>query len=99
MGRPKAEIVTFKADESLVSALQGVPNRSEFIRGAIQAALDGACPLCMGTGTLTPDQKAHWEQFAQAHSVVECSECHGRYLVCDRGKGRSGAPSRTRRRT
>lgn len=97
MSRPKAEIVTFKADESLVAALGGVPNRSEFIRGAIQAALDGACPLCMGTGTLTPDQKAHWEEFTRAHSVVECSDCHERHLVCERGGARSSVPSRKRR--
>ena len=61
------------------------------------ALQDGACPLCMGTGTLTPDQKAHWEEFARAHSVVECSDCHERHLVCERGKGRPSVLSRKRR--
>ena len=40
MSEPKKqEIITFKVDEALRRALQGVQNRSEFIRAAILAAL------------------------------------------------------------
>ena len=54
MGRrkQKTEIVTFKADESLLVAMEGIPNRSEFIRDAVSAALESVCPLCSGTGIL-----------------------------------------------
>jgi hypothetical protein len=82
MPRQKQAIVTFKADESLVEALRGVPNRSAFIRTAVLAALDNMCPLCSGTGILSPDQKAHWEAFAKDHAVKECDECHEVHLVC-----------------
>lgn len=78
----KQEIVTFKADQALIEAMRGVPNRSEFIREAILAALDSSCPLCGGTGTLTPDQRKHWRAFKSQHPVIECSECHAMHIVC-----------------
>ena len=83
MAGAKAEIITFKADESLLEAMAGAPNRSEFIRRAILAALDGACPLCAGTGVLSPAQREHWHALADSHSMQECGDCHERHLVCD----------------
>lgn len=85
MSRPnrKEEIITFKADESLSKALSGIRNRSEFIRTAILNALDSTCPLCMGTGILTPSQREHWEEFAKHHHVEECDSCHELHLICD----------------
>lgn len=80
--KQKTEIITFKADETLLSAMEGIDNRSEFIRDAVAAALEGTCPLCMGTGFLTPSQRQHWEKFAADHAVVRCDECHEKYLVC-----------------
>jgi metal-responsive CopG/Arc/MetJ family transcriptional regulator len=83
--KPKAkaaEIITFKADEALLDALRGVHNRSEFIRSAILAALDSACPLCKGTGVLTPNQKEHWELFSREHRLEECGTCHEMHLIC-----------------
>jgi len=78
----KDEIVTFKADVSLLKAMKGLPNRSEFIRTAILAALDSVCPVCNGTGILTPNQKGHWNKFALSHAVKECEQCHEMHLVC-----------------
>ena len=78
----KQEIVTFKVDQSLWEALCDVPNRSEFIRQAIQTAMDGACPLCQGTGTLSPAQKEHWKRFSENHRVRKCNECQAIHLVC-----------------
>ena len=82
MSKRKQEIVSFKADESLLEAMKGIPNRSEFIRSAILSALDSACPLCKGTGILTPSQHDHWKAFAKDHDIKECDECHELYLVC-----------------
>lgn len=80
----KSEIVTFKADEALLRALQGVPNRSEFIRNAVLAALDNTCPLCRGRGALTSNQKRHWSEFISSHHLRECDDCHEVHVVCDR---------------
>ncbi len=96
----KSEIITFKADAAMSAAMQGVPNRSAFIRSAILAALDNTCPLCAGSGTLSPNQKRHWEALAQDHSVQRCGRCNERRLVCGRGRspGRRVGAARGRRR-
>jgi hypothetical protein len=80
--KKKQEIITFKVDETLRRALRGVENRSEFIRAAILAALDSVCPLCKGSGILTPDQRRHWDAFAKNHALEECQDCHAVHLVC-----------------
>ncbi|MEW5925239.1 MAG: ribbon-helix-helix domain-containing protein [Candidatus Zixiibacteriota bacterium] len=83
MKRNKKEIVTFKADESLLDAMKGIPNRSEFIRSAVMHALDSVCPLCRGTGILTPNQRNHWKDFASNHRIEECLDCHEMHIVCE----------------
>jgi hypothetical protein len=95
MRKPKPEIITFKAGQSLLEAMKGVPNRSEFIRAALLAALDSTCPLCRGTGIMTPDQKRHWDAFAADHTVTECGQCHAVHVVC--GSGRRGRAHVARR--
>ena len=86
MGRAKADTITFKVEAPLMELLRRVPNRSAFIRGAILNALENACPLCQGSGHLSPDQKRHWDAFAADHGLQECGDCHELHLVC-RGKG------------
>jgi hypothetical protein len=85
--RKTPSIVTFKADTSLLEALQGVENRSEFIRAALLSALDNICPLCKGRGLLTPNQKEHWAALAADHPLEECDDCHEFYLACRRSRG------------
>jgi hypothetical protein len=80
--RKKSDIVTFKVDQAMYDALQSIPNRSNFIRSAILAALDNTCPLCSGTGIMTPNQKKHWESFRRTHTVEECADCKEFHLVC-----------------
>jgi hypothetical protein len=78
----KHDIITFKVDEALRRAMRGVENRSEFIRSAILAALNSVCPMCKGSGILTPDQRRHWDAFSKNHSFEECRDCHAVHLVC-----------------
>ena len=77
--------------------MRGVQNRSEFIRSAILAALDSVCPLCKGSGILTPDQRRHWDAFAKSHTLTECTDCHAVHLVCPAGdqSGHAGATHET----
>jgi hypothetical protein len=81
----KDEVITFKAGASLAQAIRRMPNRSEFIRAAILSAMDNVCPLCQGTGILTPEQKKHWVSFARDHQVIQCRDCDAVYLQCDTG--------------
>ena len=79
----KNDVITFKVDGDLRKALMHMKNRSEFIRSALFAALDGTCPLCHGYGTLTPRQMEHWHKFSQGHQLTECMECHGVVIKCE----------------
>ncbi|MBW1713020.1 MAG: CopG family transcriptional regulator [Deltaproteobacteria bacterium] len=81
----KQDVISFKVDKSLGQALAKIPNRSEFIRLAVLAALDNVCPLCQGTGLLTLNQREHWKTFAVDHSVEKCDRCQAVHLVCSAG--------------
>jgi hypothetical protein len=94
----KEAIITFKVDAALAIAMKGVANRSEFIRCAVLAALDSACPLCGGSGVLTPNQMRHWQDFASSHVFEECRDCHEIRLVCARQKEKKGALAKIERR-
>lgn len=83
----KEEVITFKIDRDLLEAIKGIPNRSEFIRSAILSALGSICPLCNGTGLLTPKQRDHWKDFSNSHSVERCKDCDELILVCGKGSG------------
>ena len=76
--KKKQEIITFKVDEDLREAMQHIPNRSSFIRSAIVAALGSVCPLCNGSGILTPKQKQHWDDFSANHMIKRCKKCDDR---------------------
>ena len=78
----KQEIITFKVDAGLAEAIKDMPNRSEFIRQAILGAMENTCPVCHGTGTLTPKQKEHWAEFLEHHETERCDDCHTLHLVC-----------------
>lgn len=82
--KKKEEIITFKVDRSLLDLLKSVPNRSEFIRSALLLAFDNACPLCGGTGVMTPAKKDHWTQFSRNHRMKKCSDCHEVEISCEK---------------
>jgi len=86
----KQEVISFKVDSALAQAMQGISNRSEFIRAAILSALENTCPLCLGTGMLTPDQRRHWDLFSRDHALEECADCQALHLVCGAAPGAPG---------
>ena len=67
MAIEKLDVITFKVPGALRDAMKGISNRSDFIRNAVVAALYGKCPLCKGTGIITPNQRAHWDLFVNDH--------------------------------
>ena len=85
MSVSKQETITFKVDGELARLLSLMPNRSEFIRGAILNALDNSCPLCQGTGFISPQQKKHWDEFMAHHHMEKCKECNAVQIICDKG--------------
>lgn len=82
--QPKQDVVTFKADKILLESLDAIPNRSEFIRNAILAALDNSCPFCQGTGILSPHQKKNWLEIMKTHSIEKCDDCDSIIISCSK---------------
>lgn len=82
MPKWKQEVITFKVDEELSKALRAIPNRSGFIRAALQTALGSVCPVCQGMGFLNERQRLHWDEFAKDHHLEECGECQTHYIAC-----------------
>ena len=82
MAGSKPSIITFKVDPYLSEFLEHLPNRSEFIRAAVLAAMENTCPLCMGAGVLTVSQKRHWTSLMARHALVICETCHEPHIVC-----------------
>lgn len=83
----KQETISFKVDPALADIIRRVPNRSDFIRKAIMNALENTCPLCQGSGIITPEQKPHWEKFLKSHDIVKCAECDAVYIECHTAEG------------
>ncbi len=83
MAASKHEMISFKADGELLRLLGRVENRSAFIRTALLAALDSACPLCSGSGILQPHQREIWNAFSHSHPQAECGRCHEQVFTCD----------------
>ena len=77
------DIISFKVDHDLAELLKHVRNRSEFIRGAILAALGKTCPLCNGSGILDDAQRGRWTAFTASHPLTECGRCHETVFTCD----------------
>lgn len=78
----KKEVISFKVEEDLAEMIKRLPNRSEFIRNAILAAVDNTCPLCQGTGIITEAQKPHLNEFFKHHSLIKCDDCSALYFEC-----------------
>jgi hypothetical protein len=74
--RPAKQIVAFKVEPELASLLDAMPNKSEFIRAAIQSRLATVCPLCRGTG-VAPYGAINDDltKLVQQHPLVVCSGC------------------------
>ena len=74
--RPSKHIVAFKVEPDLAAVLDAMPNKSEFIRAAVQSRLASACPLCRGTG-IAPFTGVGDEltKLVQQHPLCVCAGC------------------------
>ncbi len=77
-----SEVITFKADPTLLKHMKGIQNRSEFIRAAILAALENVCPFCKGSGVLSPGAMEHWQEFSKKHTLKDCDDCNEIKFEC-----------------
>jgi hypothetical protein len=78
---PKPTVVAFKVEEDLANFLNGLPNKSEFIRRAIYSQLGIACPLCRGTGSVSKETHDHFAAFIEKWELHQCQGCGDEFAV------------------
>ena len=93
----KSSVITFKAEDDLLAALEKVPNKSQFIRAAVLNALQETCPLCGGAGFLNERQLKHWKSFTKEHIVHRCGRCDGLAFECRKHSGGSKAGTESKK--
>ena len=53
MPSTKTKVICYRADEEQADFLNRLPNKTEYIRQAIAAAIKQPCPLCQGLGAVS----------------------------------------------
>jgi hypothetical protein len=71
----KSKIVAFKVEEELAEFLDGLPNKSDFIRKAILAQFGMTCPLCTGSGVTPRGVHDHFKPVIAGHNKRPCEKC------------------------
>src|SRR5437588_4394890 len=72
---PKTAVVAFKVEEELADLLNKLPNKSAFIRKAIEAQLGLACPLCNGKGVVPRGIHDHFAPLLPKLNSRRCDGC------------------------
>ena len=93
--KPKQRVVTFKAEEDLAAFLDEMPNKSEFIRKALLAALMEPCPICAGRGSIPRSLRRDLEEVFKKQQFVPCSFC-GYEFPIEQEKARKTPQDRVR---
>lgn len=75
MSKGKSVVMTFRVDEHLAKALERLPDRSAFIRGAIERALHEPCPACGGKGVVDCESAEWLTRLLQTSGAGVCECC------------------------
>src|SRR5258708_790882 len=83
----KTAVVAFKVEEELALLLDKLPNKSAFIRKAIEAQLGRACPLCHGKGVVPRGIHDHFAPLLDQLKSRDCDNCgHSTTVPLDEGE-------------
>jgi hypothetical protein len=84
---PKTDVVAFKVEKELADLLNKLPNKSAFIRKAIEAQLGRACPLCQGKGVVPRGVHDHYAPLLAQFNSRNCDACgHTLHLPLEPGE-------------
>ncbi len=72
---PKTVVVAFKVEEELAEFLNQLPNKSAFIRKAISAQMNMACPVCHGSGQVNRWIHDHFVPLINSLNDKTCDGC------------------------
>ena len=92
----KQMVVAFRVDRHLAEELDRLPDKSGFIRGAIERAFHVSCPVCEGRGTVSHETASFVGGLLRKERARRCPCCGAvTPAVGDaRGRGARRAPAR-----
>jgi len=73
--KAKHRVVTFKVEEDVATFLDGMPNKSEFIRRALLSAFMEPCPVCNGKGSVPRSLRHDLEAVFKQQEFIPCNFC------------------------
>ena len=71
----KGVVVAFRVDRHLAEELDRLPDKSGFIRGAIERAFHVSCPVCEGRGTVSHETAAFVGAMLRREKARRCPCC------------------------
>jgi len=74
-GGGKQVMVAFRVDRHLAEELERLPDRSGFIRGAIERAFHVSCPVCEGRGTVSHETAGFVGGILRREKARRCPCC------------------------
>jgi RecJ-like exonuclease len=83
MAKGKPVVVTFRVDAHLARALERLPDKSAFIRTAIEKALHEPCPACAGKGVVDCDAAAWLTEVLAQNEARNCTCCDVAFAAAD----------------
>jgi hypothetical protein len=94
-GRGKQVVVAFRVDQHLAGELDRLPDKSGFIRAAIERAFHVACPVCEGRGTVSHETAGFVGRLLGREGATRCPCCGAVSPTAKEGGGRraKGAPA------
>ena len=71
----KQMVVAFRVDRHLAEELDRLPDKSGFIRGAIERAFHVSCPVCEGRGTVSHETAGFVGRLLRKEKARRCPCC------------------------
>jgi hypothetical protein len=71
----KQAVVAFRVDRHLAEELDRLPDKSGFIRGAIERAFHVSCTVCEGRGTVSHETAAFVDVLLRRERARRCPCC------------------------
>lgn len=89
----KQVVVAFRVDRHLAEELDRLPDKSGFIRGAIERAIHVSCPVCEGRGTVSHETASFVGKMLRREKARRCP-CCGAVAPAAGARGGARAPAR-----
>ena len=87
VAKAKSVVVTFRVDAHLAEALERLPDKSSFIRKALNTTFHETCPACSGEGRVDCDAAKWLTDVLKKEGAKKCECCGSAFPPSTNGRG------------